>query len=323
MSPTLRPANSTGVAVIIAAFNAESTIARAVRSALAEPDVAEVWVIDDVSTDETVARAAAADDGAGRLKILRQDVNAGPAAARNRALAESRQPWVCVLDSDDYFLPGRIGRLLQYSRGVEMVADHLLRVGEDEPEPTLSTQGADGVIVEIDLAGFVNGNISRRGQYRQELGFIKPLMDRAFMAAHGLDYETRLRLGEDYHLYARILAAGGRLRLVPPQGYVAVTRAESLSGRHTIEDLQALRDSDLDISQAPGITPEAQGALRRHYHGIDQRLQWRRMIEAVKARDLPTVVSTFTSPQVGVYLFARLLEQGWVRTVGRARGNSA
>ena len=55
------------VCVIIAAKNAEETIGRAVRSALSEPETAEVIVIDDGSDDRTMAEAASADDGTGRL----------------------------------------------------------------------------------------------------------------------------------------------------------------------------------------------------------------------------------------------------------------
>ena len=50
------------VAVIIAAWNAETRIERCVRSAL-QPGVAEVVVVDDASEDDTVGAARRADDG--------------------------------------------------------------------------------------------------------------------------------------------------------------------------------------------------------------------------------------------------------------------
>lgn len=316
MSPDVHATAVPTVAVMIAAFNAQDTIARAVRSALAEPEVAEVWVIDDVSSDQTARAAAEADDGSGRLTLLHQTANAGPAAARNRALEGCSSDWVCVLDADDYFLPGRIGRLLASSGEVEMVADELIRV---TPDDTLTALPLSRPVrpVQIGLAEFIAGNISRRGQYRQELGFIKPLMDRRFLSKHRLAYDTGLRLGEDYHLYTRVLAAGGRLRMVGPHGYVAVTRPDSLSGNHTIADLQALRDSDRELLALPRLSMAARRALQRHYQGIDQRLQWRRLIEAVKARDIGGAASTLTSIPVALYLGIQLAEQGWLRTIGR------
>ena len=71
------------ICVCIAAYNAESTIARAISSALGEPNVSEVIVVDDASTDLTAARARQCDDGTGRLSVIVREMNGGPAAARN------------------------------------------------------------------------------------------------------------------------------------------------------------------------------------------------------------------------------------------------
>jgi succinoglycan biosynthesis protein ExoU len=46
-------AQAAQAAIVIAAYNAEATIARAIRSALAQPEVGEVCVVDDASTDAT------------------------------------------------------------------------------------------------------------------------------------------------------------------------------------------------------------------------------------------------------------------------------
>jgi glycosyltransferase involved in cell wall biosynthesis len=87
--------------VVVPAFNAQATLARAVRSALAqEPAPAEVIVVDDGSRDRT-AQVAAGLDG---VRVIAQE-NKGPSAARNHGLAEVRSPWVAFLDADDWWLP--------------------------------------------------------------------------------------------------------------------------------------------------------------------------------------------------------------------------
>ena len=112
------------VCVIIAAKNAEETIGRAVRSALSEPETAEVIVVDDGSDDRTMAEAASADDGTGRLEIVQFPVNKGPAAARNHAIEMSSAPLVSILDADDFFFPGRFRRLLA-GRDWDFIADNI------------------------------------------------------------------------------------------------------------------------------------------------------------------------------------------------------
>jgi glycosyltransferase involved in cell wall biosynthesis len=89
------------VSFVMAAFDAEATIAASIRSALAqdEPDI-ELIVVDDGSSDGTLelARDAAADDD--RVTVLTQ-ANAGPAAARNRALVQAQARYIAFLDADD------------------------------------------------------------------------------------------------------------------------------------------------------------------------------------------------------------------------------
>lgn len=99
-------------AVLIPAFNAQDTIARAIGSALDQDGVAEVVVVDDCSSDATVDAARACDDGTGRLSVLALERNGGPSKARNAALAACRAPWLAPLDSDDYMRPGRIRALI-------------------------------------------------------------------------------------------------------------------------------------------------------------------------------------------------------------------
>lgn len=307
------------VAVIIAAYNAAGTIARAVRSALAEPEVAEVIVVDDASSDATVDHARAADDGTGRLKVLAQSPNAGQSTARNRGIEASHAAWIAVLDSDDFFLPGRTRTLLAYADRGDLIADDIWQVVEgaiDQPQRSLIGASLTAPRL-VGFDEFVLSNVPSRG--RKELGYIQPLMRRSFLERHAIRYQEHLRLGEDYELYTRALAWGARLLLVPLQGYVAVVRSTSLSERHAEADLLHLRECDLVLAQLPGLSQSNRDALRRHYLSVDCRLQWRLLIKAVKARDVRGAVATFLRPwPVPLCLIQRLAGRIVERTSRRA-----
>jgi succinoglycan biosynthesis protein ExoU len=314
------------VCVIIAAYRASATIRRAVRSALTQSPVSEVIVVDDASPDETSAAARAADDGSGRLRVLRQAINGGPSRARNRAIQESTAPWLAILDADDFFLPGRIAQLLMHADGADFIADDLWQVPHNDPDgPRISLLGeaAPTTPRTVDLAEFVASNVSRRGRLRGEMGFLKPLMNRDFLNRHGLLYRDGMHLGEDYELYARALGLGARFLLLPAHGYISVIRPDSLSARHSASDLQQLRDCDGEIAQAFTLTAAEAQALRRHYLSVDCRLQWQRLIDAVKARDGLSALKTFLRPlPVPLYLLEKLAGQvvvRSVRTAGRLR----
>jgi glycosyltransferase involved in cell wall biosynthesis len=263
MRPTV---NDIAICVVIAARNAQGTVARAASSALAQDHVREVIVVDDASTDQTASAASSADDGSGRLCVMVQRQNLGPAGARNRALACSEAPFFCVLDADDYMLPGRLARLIASGGEWDLLADDIVILPQEaQLGVSLRHNGDPGSGRVLDAEAFVLGNISRAGRPRAELGFLKPVVSRAFMRRHALAYDDEIRLGEDYAFYLRALLHGAIFRLVSACGYVAVERSDSLSARHCAGDLRRLAAFDEAILRAYPAMPAAQRrAIGRH-----------------------------------------------------------
>ncbi|MBW3629360.1 MAG: glycosyltransferase family 2 protein [Gemmatimonadetes bacterium] len=93
----------------MAAYNAERTVAAAVRSILWQTLVdLELIVVDDCSTDDTheVLRALAAEDS--RLRVIRNARRRERSCSRNRAIQASCAELIAVLDADDLALPERL-----------------------------------------------------------------------------------------------------------------------------------------------------------------------------------------------------------------------
>jgi glycosyltransferase involved in cell wall biosynthesis len=95
------------VSIIIPTYNRANFLGEAVASALGQDyqDI-EVIVIDDGSTDET--KSVLETFGDPRLICVRQE-NRGRSRARNRAIAMARGAYITFLDSDDYYLPSKVG----------------------------------------------------------------------------------------------------------------------------------------------------------------------------------------------------------------------
>ncbi|MGQ9512701.1 glycosyltransferase family 2 protein [Thermodesulfitimonas sp.] len=83
------------VSVVIPAHNEAARIAATVRAVRELPEVGEVIVVDDASSDETAALAEKA--GA---KVLRLSANRGKGAALNEGVAGARGDVVVLLDAD-------------------------------------------------------------------------------------------------------------------------------------------------------------------------------------------------------------------------------
>ena len=270
---------SADVCVIIAAKNAAATIGRAIESALAEAETAEIVVIDDGSTDNTAGISRQADDGSGRLRVVRFDKNRGPAAARNHAISLSSAPILAILDADDFFLPGRLRALLG-EPDWDFIADNIVFIDEKHAaQAHLSVAAFAPAPRLLELDAFIEGNISRRGVRRGEIGFLKPLMRRDFLDGHGLRYQEALRLGEDYDLYARALAQGARYKIIHSCGYGAVVRGDSLSGSHRTDDLKRLYEADQAILSQPGLSDRARALIRRHERHIRGRYELRAFLD--------------------------------------------
>jgi glycosyltransferase involved in cell wall biosynthesis len=93
------------VSTIIAAYNAERTIAETLESALMQNCVnQEIVVVDDGSKDSTAAILAQFGD---RIRVVNQK-NQGSGAARNNGVAHARGTYVAFLDSDDLWLPKKL-----------------------------------------------------------------------------------------------------------------------------------------------------------------------------------------------------------------------
>jgi len=91
------------VEIVMALYNKGATVERAIRS-IRQQSLSD-WrliVVDDGSTDEGPARAAALGDA--RIELVRQE-NRGPGAARNAGLARAASPLVSFLDADDEWYP--------------------------------------------------------------------------------------------------------------------------------------------------------------------------------------------------------------------------
>ena len=308
------------VCVIIAARNARETVARAVGSALAEPAVGEVVVVDDGSTDDTAAVARSADDGSGRLQVLHLPHNLGPAAARNRGVKASSAPFLTVLDADDYWLPGRLAAMLAEMKDHDFVADDLLRVteGREDETPTTLVDGALHLPADLSLAQFVLGNVSRRGRNRQELGFLKPLIRRAFLQEHQLAYDESLRLGEDFVLYAQALIRGARFRLIPASGYVAVERADSISGSHGAAELAALAKASERLMRERGLTVKDRAALAVHGRHVRYKLHFQRVLAVRRRRGMAPALGVLMADPLGAgYVLSQALSARLARLRGR------
>jgi glycosyltransferase involved in cell wall biosynthesis len=94
------------VSVITPAWNAGAYIGDTLASVLAQTFTDwELLIVDDGSTDDTVAIVERAVDADPRIRLLHQS-HGGPSSARSLAMSRARGQFFAFLDSDDIWSPG-------------------------------------------------------------------------------------------------------------------------------------------------------------------------------------------------------------------------
>lgn len=186
--------------ILVPSFNHARWVVETVQSALAQTERhVQVVVIDDGSTDDSVARLAAIADP--RLEVIAQP-NAGLSNALNRGLACARGRWVKFVPSDDALEPGCIARQLAAAESAP--ASRLVFA-----LPTVVD--ADGALYPdpapqawFDHAPAGRDEILRDLLERNFLCAPAVLFDRDLARVVG-GFDPALRIAQDYDLWIRML----------------------------------------------------------------------------------------------------------------------
>src|SRR5829696_10400220 len=99
------------LSVVMPCFNEAATIQTVAKRVLESPFTLELVIVDDGSTDDTLALAEALTDD-GRVHVHAQGYNRGKGAALRRGFREARAPYVIVQDADLEYDPGEFGELV-------------------------------------------------------------------------------------------------------------------------------------------------------------------------------------------------------------------
>ncbi len=276
------------VSVIVPAYNAAGYIEESLASVTAQTlKNIEIIVVDDASTDDTAAKIEAAMATDARIRLLRQPVNAGPSAARNRAIDAAHGIWIAPLDADDSYLPDRLERLVVLAEhtSADMCADNLLLVPASAPAaacPMIPPAVLDADR-ELNLAEFIERNVADRRYPALNLGFLKPIIQRRLLIDNGIVYDERVRFAEDFALYVDCFQAGATWWLTPYAGYRYRIGSESLTHVQTTNDLALLRRKQAALGDAVVGDAILMRLVARHARRVDRSYHYRAFTDAVKA----------------------------------------
>ncbi len=292
----MRPPSPTpAVSVLIASYGAQAFIERAIRSVLAQTlaDL-EVVVVDDVSPEGSAAIVEALAQEDARVRLVRMEVNGGPAAARNRAIAEARGRWLAVVDSDDLLAPDRLETLIAAAEAADadMIADDLLVFDDGKAngaKPFLSARDRRVGVFDLSLGEYIRRSVMYGADPNP--GFLKPMIKRMSLDALGIRYDERLRIGEDDDLVIRLLLGGLRYRVVARPGYFYRKHGISISHRLSTSALDAMIAANEVLHRRITIQhPDLSRACRVRSTGLRRARAFDQLVSAMKERRFGTAL---------------------------------
>ena len=243
---------SVSVSIIMPAFNAEATIARALESVLAQTSPNwEVVVIDDGSTDSTVAVVQGFRQRDSRIRMVRQE-HQRQAAARNAGIGEARHDWLLFLDADDWISPLHLERLtreLVRDPGLDAVASRSARVAADGTEVIESYEPPSGDLFSV---------FAKRPAFPNHACIVrKNLVESVGM------FDTSIQTSEDWDLWQRIARTGARFGTV--RDVLAFYRMRENSS--SLDASQLLRDGLRVLKQGHSPDPRVSNPHPDHVNG--------------------------------------------------------
>lgn len=171
------------VTVLIPSYRHGTFVEETILSVLGQRRIAfRVLVVDDVSPDDTVAKARAIEDP--RLEVRVNPDNVGLGNSVLQALATIDTPYVALLNSDDLFHPDRLARccdVLATDAAAQLVTTgmHLIDARGGELLPSVVSLVLDGRNV-YDWVNWYDGTVPKQDLAGDEL--FLALLERNFLA---------------------------------------------------------------------------------------------------------------------------------------------
>jgi hypothetical protein len=207
------------VSVIVTSFNTEALLTQAVSSVLDSSGISvELIVVDDHSRDGSVdwVRGLMQERPEFPLCLVARAANGGVSVARNSGLARARGEYVFILDSDNEIFPNALEKL---SEALDKSPDAALAYGiiaKSDGSGLYSNLPWD--VPRLCVSNYVDAMALIRREVLDEVGYY--------------DAHFGLRGWEDYELWLRVAATGGRGEFVP--GFMGLYSVRNGSRQETV-----------------------------------------------------------------------------------------
>ncbi|WP_402466780.1 glycosyltransferase family 2 protein [Isoptericola aurantiacus] len=278
------PSGGADVTVIIPAYNVSRYVEESVRSVFAQtlaPERVEIVVVDDGSTDDTLAILEQLATEHPRMRVIAQQNSGSASRPRNVALDHATGTYVFCLDADDLLTPWALERLVGTAEatGSDVVLGRLKGIGgRGQPSTTFRRTVLDADLAEDHLFHAMTPH---------------KLFRRSHIEDNGLRFPEDISVGEDVLFVAAAELKARRIAILADDDYY-LWRLRDDSGEHlsksgpgfeTIFEKASRLETLIREHVEPGLRRDAlmRRVSRYVYHGLVRNI-WKEQDGAVRAQ---------------------------------------
>lgn len=294
------------VSVVVAAYNVAGYVVQCIESLISSQGCeVEVIVVDDASVDGTSATVSRHFGNDPRVKLLRLNVNGGPAHARNVAIAAATGEWLALVDADDWCKAGRFSSLIATAQrfGADMVSDdeYLIEDGSSSPWATVNevSQWTQDPAHPVTFEQFL---ASRH--------IVKPLIRRAFVTEHQVSFCEELRHNEDFLFFSELLLAGAKWHMMAAPMYYYRLRSGSLTNTGEFSEGSALALQRLLTLDCVTKDPQRAHACERAFRSYRRKAKVKETRKAVRGGDVRALSRLFNEDKT--LFWSMLRQEAWL-----------
>jgi glycosyltransferase involved in cell wall biosynthesis len=208
------------VAVIVPVYNNAADLRQCIDSVLGQDyaDI-EIYLIDDGSSDES-PKICDSYALANKNVYVTHKKNEGLLLTWQRGLRESREPWVCFVDGDDWIEKGMISRLVcgldpEYSDNQMICCEYVIDREWNHSSEKQDHGAEPGVYTGQKLEDEIRSRIIGNEKRTVIMSRCMKLIPRRIMERNLHYCDPKLKMGEDVSIMLPVLLDIKRLNLLP------------------------------------------------------------------------------------------------------------
>ncbi|NQN91012.1 glycosyltransferase family 2 protein [Streptococcus suis] len=287
------------ISIIIPNFNRGHLLKEVLESVLNQTyQPLEIVVVDDASTDNSIAIIQNLQKSIPNLLLIQQEINSGANACRNLGVDHAKGEYIAFLDSDDYFLPDKL--------------EKQLKVFNQYPEVGFVVTGFGAKTVQVLPEGIIP---LKETIFQNNLGGFSTLMVKKslFLEVGGLDQS--LPSCQDWDLFLKLLTVSKGYKVAEDlviyevqDDSISKNVSKVVQGYKIVSERARILNSSLELIPEPNLLAYQEYYLAMRYFGLKEIKPTRRhLLQSIKTLPKPVPILYYIASLFGFSSLSYLL----------------